>query len=481
MCRTIFEDYMTNFIKSLFYSRKANVKKYKFLGLTIVKIRKLPYKKSVKIFNLVKFSNKVKYKFSLKQIISFYFNRIWGKIIYKKQIKQNKKTKILICLHMFYPQSWKLITKYLHNLDSYDYDLLITYTKGNFSADEVALMSNFKYGTKVVEYENKGFDVGPFIDCLNNVDLTKYDIVLKLHSKGITRKFIFIYNQIFKYKDWFFNLFNGVLGGKAVHILVDKLLNDSKIGIVAAENLIVHDPKHKRFFTSEHIKNTNINILSDYRYVAGTCFAIKASLLQKFKQYHFTIDNFAVSERRCFSFAHAMERVICAFIEPLGYEFHGIKTKRPIYAKETAKRKKYSGLRLLEDSRFELDYEFVYKILENRSIINYSIDNIRLKDLRRKWIEKKVYSLAECSPYKYLQGNKAGYEDYCKLNSKFSDFNMSQKRFDELISSVKKSYNSQKMPVINKDNVILDGQHRASILLYLFGENYEIPVLRLFY
>ncbi|MDO4184576.1 MAG: rhamnan synthesis F family protein, partial [Rhodospirillales bacterium] len=163
---------MTNFIKSLFYSRKANVKKYKFLGLTIVKIRKLPYKKSVKIFNLVKFSNKVKYKFSLKQIISFYFNRIWGKIIYKKQIKQNKKTKILICLHMFYPQAWKLITKYLHNLDCYQYDLLITYTKDNFDDVIVTQMQNFKVGTKVVAYENKGFDVGPFIDCLNNVDLT---------------------------------------------------------------------------------------------------------------------------------------------------------------------------------------------------------------------------------------------------------------------------------------------------------------------
>ncbi|MDO4184519.1 MAG: hypothetical protein Q4D11_04710, partial [Rhodospirillales bacterium] len=193
------------------------------------------------------------------------------------------------------------------------------------------------------------------------------------------------------------------------------------------------------------------------------------------------INNFAVSERRCFSFAHAMERIICAFIEPLGYEFYGIKTKHPLYTKQVKERRKYSGLRLLEDNRFELDYDFVYKRLETQKIFDYKIDKIKLKDLRRSWVDRKLYTLTECSPYKYLQGNCEQYQRYCKLNSEVSPFDMSKERFDELIESIKKSYDTRRMPVINKDNVIMDGQHRTSVLLYLYGEEYEIPVLRLFY
>ena len=471
---------MANFVKKLFYSRKSNVKKYKLLGLTIVKIRKLSDQKIIKIFNLIKFSTKRKYNFSFIQAVHFYANRVFGKIKYRKQIKANHKARILVCLHMFYPQAWKLIAKYLHNLDCYNYDLMITYTKDNFNNEIVAKMQQFKADTKVLAYENRGFDVGPFIDCLNSIDLNNYDIVLKLHSKGIGRKFIFIYDQIFKYKDWFFNLFNGVLDGKAVHIMVDKLINDTKVGIVAAKNLIVHDPKHKRFFTTEHFKDTNIEILPDYKYVAGTCFAIKASLLQKFKEHAFTINEFAMSERRCFSFAHAMERVICAFIEPLGYEFYGIETKHPLYTKQVKEWHKYSGLRLLEDDRFELDYDLVYKFIECRQFQKYELVNLKLKDLRRRW-KGQIYKLNECSPYHYLKGDKERYEKYCKLNSKLSIFDMSKEKFDILIDSVRKSYNPMKVPVVNQENILLDGQHRSSILLYLYGEDYEIPVLKLWF
>ncbi len=467
------------FLKKLFYYRTRNTKKYRLFGVTLLKIKKMNDRKVYKIFNFIKLSPTIRYHFSVKQSMYFYINRVIGKIVYRRQIKANRNARILVCLHMFYPQAWKLITRYLHNLDSYHYDLLITYTKGNFSDDEVSQMKQFKPGTTVIEYENKGFDVGPFIDSLNSIDLTKYDIVLKLHSKGITRKFIFIYNQIFRYKDWFFNLYNGVLGGKSVHIMIDELFNEPKIGIVAARNLIVHDPKHKRFFTTEQFKNTNIEILPGYQYVAGTCFAIKASLLQKFKKHAFTINNFAMSERGSFSFAHAMERVICAFIEPLGYEFYGIKTKHPLYKKETSCCRKYSSLRLLNDNRFKLDYDFFYKVLETRPVFDYAIKTIKLGNIRRYW-DGNFYKLSDTSPYAYLMGNKERYDHYCCINSKSSPFNMSRERFDELIESIKKSYDVSKMPVINdKDSAIMDGQHRVAILLYLYGEEYEIPVLSL--
>ncbi len=416
-------------------------------------------------------------KYKLNYLL-FYSTKLIGKLLFSKEINKNKDAKILVCLHLYYMQSWDVIKKYLNNLSCYNYDLIVTYVDNNYDDATLEQVKQFKPNVKLYSYPNKGFDIGSFVDVLQHVDLDKYDIVYKLHSKGIRRNFIFIYNQIFKKRDWFFNLFNGVLGGINVHKTIDKLLNDKNIGIVAADNLIIKDPKHKQYFTHKIAKDIGIKIKDKYQYVAGTCFAIKSKLLKPIKDLNFSIDNFENTERGVFSLAHGMERIVCAVIETQGYEFSGNSVLRNKYSRKTKKLKKLSAIRLLDDDRFKIDYDFFYKRFEMRKIKNYKIEEIRIGDIKRKWFDGKLYNLEDCSPYKYLQGNTECYDEYCIENKSISDFDMSKDKFEKLIKALDTGYDSKYMPIIETNNkIILDGQHRLCYLLNKYGKDYKVEVL----
>ncbi|WP_428048898.1 rhamnan synthesis F family protein [Candidatus Avelusimicrobium caledoniensis] len=405
-----------------------------------------------------------------------YVEHLVGRWIFRKQIQQNRSCKILVILHLYYEHAWPTIKKYLRNLSPYTYDLMVTYIPEQTNVKVLANIKKFKLNTCFFPCENKGWDVAPFWGVLSTIDLSKYDIVYKLHTKGTKRKFIFIYNQIFKKKDWFYNLFNGILGGFSVHTAIQHLYTNPQVGIVAAENLIVCDPKHKQAFTKTYAKRWHIDINPRYHFVAGTCFAMKASLLQQVKKWPIVADDFVPTERGQFSSAHALERLLCAFIEPLGYQFFGQKTAHPRYGCKLKYCQKYTALRLLEDKRVHVDYEFFYKNLEGRLIL-YEIKKLSLGKIRREW-NGKILELQHTHAYQYLEGHMQQYNDYCIENKRLSGFSMSSQRFGALILSLQTGYDETYMPVVRaEDYVLCDGQHRCCWLLKKYGPDYVIPAL----
>lgn len=461
-------------------NNESVIRKYKFCDITIVRKEKSQIKKTLKIF-CFKFCKKLystTYKLSTRRKIIHYFLKLAGICANYKTIKQNKNKKILVVLHLFYMDSWDSIKYYLQNLSPYKYDLIITCIDGFYDQKILDKIAVFHTNTKFYKYENRGYDIGPFVDVISKTDLSRYDIVFKLHSKGIKRPFIYIYDQIFKYDDWFVNLYDAILGEFSVHKAINVLSKNANVGIVAAENLIVGDPIHKKFFTQQKAKSLNLNISRDYHYVAGSCFIVSADLLCCVKKLKLTINDFEKTSRGEFSLAHALERIICAFAEINNQQIYGISVQHPLYKEEIEKNKKFSSLRLLEDKNFDLNYDFFYKSLEKMSIKNYEIRSIKLKEIKRNWFGK-VYSLSQCSPYKYLKGDKLRYEEYAKINAEISPFKMSTARFDALIKSIDTNgFNKRYLPVVNaKNNSILDGLHRCSYLLNKYGEEHVVDVL----
>ena len=414
----------------------------------------------------------------LQMDIATFFGRVW----YRKKILNNKNARILVCLHLFYMEAWPVIKRYLENLSPYSYDLVVTYIDEHYNQDTLDKIKEFKPNVKFYEYPNQGFDIGPFIDVLQRINLKAYDIVFKIHSKGTRRKNIFIYHQIFKLTDWFYNLFDGILGGVSVHKGIDALFNNKDIGLVAAENLIIQDPKHKNFFTHQIAKKFNISIKDNYHYVAGTCFMCRAKSLIPIKNLNFTIQDFETVERGEFSFAHGMERIVCAMIEAKGKKFYGIPTFHHKYIKELYEAEKTSSLRLLDDERFKLDYDFFYKKLEHQKVYDYELKKMKIKDINRKWIDGKIYKIKETSAFAYLQGDVKRYENYCEINTQNTKFDMSPEKFEKLRLSMNANFDKKMVPVVNgESDVVQDGQHRLAILLNKYGEDYEVTCLKAYY
>lgn len=392
-------------------------------------------------------------------------------------ISRNRSARILVVLHLYYERAWPVIREYLKNLAPYTYDLTVTYPSGRCSESTLDAIRTFRGDVKLMECANRGFDVWPFVWIVNETDLDSYDIVFKVHSKGIGRPSIFIYDQVFKRDDWFFNLFDGILGGKTVHQAIDALMN-RKAKLVAAENLIVSDPVHKRHFTREFCQARGLDSCENYRFVAGTCFAVRTEILRPVKALKLEADDFAPTSRGTFSTAHAVERWMCFAAKGA---ITGLTVAHQDYPRERKFYAATSAMRLLDDPRFILDDEFSYRVLENRSVMltGYDVCRIRLGDIRRMRHDGSICRLEECEPYLYLKGDVRAYDEYCQANRCRSGFVMSRERFDKLLLSMS-DYDPRRMPVVRGEhNIILDGQHRCCVLLNRFGPDHEIEAVKI--
>jgi hypothetical protein len=274
-----------------------------------------------------------------------------------------------------------------------------------------------------------------------------------------------------------------VLGLLNAHLSIRKIYRPD-VGIVAPEELIVQDPIHKQNFTMEAANENNFPFYPNYHFIAGTCMVFDAKVIQKFKNFHFTIEDFAETTRGEFSFAHFVERALCIIAEDMGYKTVGnyvfrigaISEKIKVY-----KNKKYSALNLLNDSRFIIDDNFFYRVLENQPIEKYQVERIRLGDIQR-FFEGKYYTLDSCAPYRYLLGYHNEYYKYSEFHKNNDLPLMTKKRFDDLIESIDENgFDRKSLPIINQDNVIQDGQHRSCYLLYKYGPDYEVDVLKIWY
>lgn len=418
----------------------------------------------------------LKYEFTSEKALAHKNERAAGLVEYKDAIARNSSKRILVCLHFFYEESWGLVQQYLENLAPYKWDLIVTCIEGKVSDAALARIRRFAPTVKILFTPNCGFDIGPFVEALNHVNLDDYDVVFKLQTKGIRRPFIYIYGQVFKYTDWFFNLFDGVLGGRAVHQIVDAIANNGYM-LAAAKNLIVKDPLHKQVFVRDMCSNMGVPYVEKYDFVAGTCFAMSSAALKPLKDLGLTITDFGETVRGKFSLAHFLERWMC--FAGNGHVL-GVKTPHNVYKEEVAERRKMSAMRMLDDPRFKIDNEFFYRVLETRPVKSYEVVKVRLGDICRRWFDGRLYPLTECAPFEFLRsGDQSAYAEYCAKNKALSSFDMSPERFQTLVQSMD-NYDPMYMPVVEGPrNIIKDGQHRSCILLYKYGPDHKIDVLRI--
>ncbi len=133
---------------------------------------------------------------------------------------------------------------------------------------------------------------------------------------------------------------------------------------------------------------------------------------------------------------------------------------------------------LLWDSRFELDEVFFNRRIKFRNLRRYEISKMKLKDIKREW-QGEMLSLEDVSPFKFLQGDTKDYEEYCNIHQNKMRHNVSVDKYKDLIKNIEeKGFDTKKIIVVGYNDEIVDGQHRCCYLLYKFGREYEIDVLK---
>ena len=145
---------------------------------------------------------------------------------------------LAVHLHLYYLDMWPDIKKYLQNIGDYPYDLFVTMNSVDTAL--VKEIRNFHQQCKIWVVENRGYDVGPFIDFLHKIDLQKYDLVMKIHSKTpFGRGLAHLGRYFLNRRQWTDLLLQGLLGSNVMfHKNVNAFQTDSQLGMVGTKYCI---------------------------------------------------------------------------------------------------------------------------------------------------------------------------------------------------------------------------------------------------
>ena len=219
---------------------------------------------------------------------------------------------ILVHAHIFYSELWPELKSCIQNLADYPFELFVTMVVDNNELKADVLSAFPKAHIEVVE--NRGFDVGPFVHVLNQVDLDDYSYVVKLHTKrdmplGAHLKYFDMSGA-----KWRHYVLATLKSEKVVKNIISAFEKDKKLGMAADYHLIVNKERDDIQAQQEAIKilkqlgYENIS----YGYVAGTMFWCRAFLLSPLKRLGIDLSDFEESSAHCkiSTRAHVLERLL---------------------------------------------------------------------------------------------------------------------------------------------------------------------------
>ncbi len=220
--------------------------------------------------------------------------------------------KILVHVHVFYENLYPELKACLLNLKDYNCDYFFTFVKENKEL-ESDIKSTFK-NVKVEIVKNLGFDLGPFVHVLNEVNLDEYSYVIKLHTK----RDIPLNGRKYWYSGsgWRDALLKFIKNKDVLDKVIERLEKNPKVGM-HGPNICTFNKKTDEHDTSKvvlkYFRKNNLKV-SKYKFVAGTMFIVRAPLLKFIQNLNVTQDYFEspdLSHEGCQK-AHIFER-LCGY------------------------------------------------------------------------------------------------------------------------------------------------------------------------
>lgn len=226
----------------------------------------------------------------------------------KKSLKKNlSKKRIAVCVHIFYPHRWGMISEYLHNIEQ-EFDLFIT-CPTSLASKLTDIKSDYPEAV-IIPVENIGMDVFPFLKAVRQYKLYHYDAVLKLHTKNDKSEVGDVLGQL---------ALDGVLGTPTlVSKVLSELLSLNEIGMIGSECLYRSALKvmyNNRPNIEKVLKAMSLDWpKEEWGFFVGTMFWVQGALLEKIAfNYNDIISNLHAETELASTggdgqWAHGMER-----------------------------------------------------------------------------------------------------------------------------------------------------------------------------
>lgn len=236
--------------------------------------------------------------------------------------------KAVVVFHLFNFDLLDEILKYVSNI-TIDYDLYVTITKEDEIIKQKIL--NFKSDSKIFLVENRGYDVGPFFDVLNKINLDKYDYLIKLHTKSSAKTTQYISKiQSFNKDEWRKCLLSFLKNKSIFNKCLNIFGKNQKIGMIGNDYCIIKNDIYYNFklddFCDTILNKLQIDKYSKSKYIAGTMFIAKAHIFKPLQELHMTINDFDITDGKVKhgTRAHFCERIFGLVVYKNKYKIYGL-------------------------------------------------------------------------------------------------------------------------------------------------------------
>lgn len=227
---------------------------------------------------------------------------------------------ILVHIHIFYPEMWAELKAYLSNLpQSCPFRLFVTLVQHYPELESDVLA--FAPDAQIIIVENRGFDVGPFVQVLNSVNLDDYSYCIKLHSKRDMPEWSSIGKVSLAgslWRDYLLSFLKKENIGRVLHAFE----HDPKLGMTGHYRLVFYKCLHDCVYnqSAELLKKVGLPV-KNFAYVIGTMFMCRAALMKPIQQMGFTMQDFDPPDRRHpEALAYTLEGLLGWVVTAQGYE-----------------------------------------------------------------------------------------------------------------------------------------------------------------
>ena len=238
--------------------------------------------------------------------------------------------KLAVHLHLYYTEQLPEILKYLRNLNKIEHDLFVTIVKDDQNV--ITQLRAFNPQAKIWVVENRGYDIGPFIDFLHHINIDDYEYILKLHTKGKKSKnYTWLNGRRFDNALWGKILWESLLA--TPERLQENLMimdENQTFGLLGSKYCLTSSKKNYEKLLPQinvELKKIGLNQTEELSFIAGSMFIGKASVFKPLL--HYTIHDFQPTDGKVKegTLAHIIERVIGGLITNQGYVIKTIKHK----------------------------------------------------------------------------------------------------------------------------------------------------------
>jgi lipopolysaccharide biosynthesis protein len=291
--------------------------------------------------------------------------------------KRVKKSETAVILHLFYPELWEEIRGYLERLNG-DFDLYVSIAKNDNQSAQV--ISEKFPDAFVLEIDNRGRDIAPFLEIFRHIYPMGYKYVCKIHTKKSPHR---IDGDV-----WRRDLLGKLLGSQRTVNAIKASLDNGQFGLVAPAGHMLDANRQygaNRQWLERLRRKLGFDLLRNpAQFAAGSMFWFKPQALFPMLHLPIRLEDFEFEQGSVDgTLAHALERVIGILPGQIGYRL-GVSNRHGVFSPGS----KTSGYRFTDPRK---------RIAQNRGENKITADPILVYQMGRVGSKTMVDSLASWS------------------------------------------------------------------------------------